>query len=63
MAAGITLWQFYFRLYEGALAKQEVLDFLRHLVNRISPPIVLVWDRLPAHRSRLVQDYIATRTT
>jgi transposase len=60
MAAGITPWQFYFRLYDGAMGKQEVLDFLHHLVKQISQPILLVWDRLPAHRSRLVQDYLMT---
>jgi transposase len=60
IAAGITLWQFYFRLYEGTLHKEEVLDFLRHLYKQIHGPILLIWDRLPAHRSRLVQDYLKT---
>jgi transposase len=44
IAAGITSWQFYFRLYEGT----------------IDQPILLIWDRLPGHRSRLVQDYLAS---
>ncbi len=36
MAAGITLWQFYFRLYEGSMGKEEIVDFLRHLTKQIS---------------------------
>jgi hypothetical protein len=59
IAVGITLWQFYFRLYEGTMAKEQVLDFVRHLNKQISKPILLIWDRLPGHRSRLVQDYLS----
>jgi len=28
-------------------------------VRHLHQPLLIVWDRLPAHRSRLVQDYIA----
>ncbi len=58
ISAGITLWQFYFRLYDGTMRKEEVLDFVQHLVKQIRQPILLIWDRLPAHRSRLVRDYL-----
>src|SRR5947209_4129110 len=40
--------------------KEEILDFLRHLNKQIHRPILLIWDRLPGHRSRLVQQYLAT---
>ena len=60
VAAGITLWQFYFRVYDGTMNKEDVLDFVRHLNKQISQPILLIWDRLPGHRSRLVQDYLAS---
>ncbi len=59
MAAGLTLWNFYFRLYPGSIKKAQVLDFLQTLVRHLRGPLLLVWDRLPGHRSRLVQDYIA----
>ena len=59
MAAGLTLWNFYFRLYPGSIKKAQVLDFLQALVRHLRGPLLLVWDRLPGHRSRLVQDYIA----
>ena len=38
VAAGLTLWNFYFRIYAGAIKKEQVVDFLggiRHgLANR-----------------------------
>src|SRR5207248_2939707 len=56
--AGLTLLSFYFRLYAGAVKGPQVIDFLQALVQHIRKPLLLVWDRLPAHRSRLVRDYI-----
>jgi transposase len=58
MAAGITLWQFYFRLYEGSMGKEEIRDFLQHLWKQIRRPMLVIWDRLPGHRSRLVKGYV-----
>lgn len=59
VSAGLTLKSFYFRLYEGAIGKLEVIDFLKALVRQIEQPLLLIWDRLPAHRSSLVQEFIA----
>ena len=36
----------------------EVIDFLKALVRHIDGPLLIVWDRLPAHRSRMVQEFI-----
>ena len=60
VAAGLTAWNFYFRLYPGAIKSPQVVDFLNALVRAIRRPMILVWDRLPAHRSRMVQDHIAS---
>jgi len=60
VAAGLTVWNFYFRLYAGAVKKEQVLEFLQALIRHLRLPLLVVWDRLPAHRSRLVQDYIAS---
>jgi transposase len=60
VAAGLTLWNFYFRLYADSVKKAQVVDFLQALVRHLRLPLLVVWDRLPAHRSHLVQDYIAT---
>ena len=53
-----TLRNFYFRLYPGAVGELEVIDFLKALVRHIDGPLLIVWDRLPAHRSRLVREFI-----
>ncbi len=42
------------------MGKEEIVDFLRHLTKQISEPILLIWDRLPGHRSRVAQDYLAS---
>jgi transposase len=54
----MTLWNFYFQLFEKAVAKEETVVFLAYLISRIAAPLLIVWDRLPAHRSRLVGEYI-----
>ena len=59
VAAGLTVWNFYFRIYAGAIKKEQVVDFLAALVRHLGQPLLIVWDRLPGHRSRLVQEYIA----
>jgi hypothetical protein len=54
VAAGMTLWNFYFQLFDKTIAKEEVVVFLSYLVQRMPTPLLIVWDRLPAHKSRLV---------
>ena len=58
VSAGLTLRNFYFRLYPGAIGEQEVIHFLKALVRHIQHPMLIVWDRLPAHRSRLGRAFI-----
>ncbi len=58
VSAGLTFGNFYFRLYPGAIGELEVIDFLQALVRHIERPLLIVWDRLPAHRSRLVREFI-----
>lgn len=60
MAAGMTLWNFYFQLFDKAIAKEEVVVFLAYLLRQISSPLLIVWDRLPAHKSRLVGEFLAS---
>lgn len=42
------------------MGKEEVRDFIQHLWKQIHQPMLLIWDRLPAHRSRMVSEYVAT---
>ena len=57
--AGMTYVQFYFRLFVGTIKGPQVVQFLAHLGRHLRGKLILVWDRLPTHRSRLVQDYLA----
>lgn len=56
----MTSRNFYFRLYPGSIKSPQVVDFLNALVRHLPRRLALVWDRLPAHRSRMVQDHIAS---
>lgn len=57
-AAGITWWNFYFRLYPGAIHAAEVIDFLGHLLRHLPGKLLVVWDGLPQHGARLVTEFI-----
>lgn len=57
---GITIRSLYFQLHEASVKAPEVIGFLQHLQRHIDGKLLVVWDGLPAHRSRLVADYLAT---
>jgi len=57
-AAGITWWSFYFRLYPTTIRAPQVVDFLGHLLRHLPGKLLVVWDGLPAHRARLVSEFI-----
>ena len=40
-----------------AINSTEIIGFLRSLRRHVRDPVVLVWDNLPAHRSKAVRDY------
>ena len=58
VAAGLTLRNFYFRLDPGAIGQQQVIHLFKALVRQIERPLLIVCDRLPSHRSRLVREFI-----
>jgi transposase len=58
MIAGATLWNFYFELFEETIASGHVIVFLQHLVRHIPGKLLIVWDGLPAHRSKIVTEYV-----
>ena len=55
--AGISFWNIYFKLVQGAVRAPEIVAFLkalrRHLGDR---KLLIVWDRLQAHRRRLCRE-------
>src|SRR5690242_16771131 len=56
------VWNIYFKLVQGAVRAPEIVAFLkalrRHLGDR---KLLIVWDRLQAHRSRLVREYVESQ--
>jgi transposase len=59
--AGITWWNFYFRLFPGSIKAPQVVVFLKHLLRHIPGKLLVIWDGLPSHRSRLVRDFVAAQ--
>jgi hypothetical protein len=56
--AGITWWEFYFRLYRGSIKSRQAVEFLGHLRRQIPGKLLVIWDGLAVHRSRTVQRYV-----
>jgi transposase len=56
--AGVSLYQFYFKLVEGSVKTPHVIEFLRQLQARIARPMLVIWDGLAAHKSRAVRDHV-----
>ena len=58
-AAGITWWNFYFRLYQRTIRADQVVNFLSHLLRHLPGKLLVVWDRSQTHRGRLVREFVA----
>lgn len=51
----------YFRLHPGRnIRTAEILEFLRLLRRHLHGPMILIWDRLQAHRSKKVRTWFDT---
>lgn len=57
--AGVTWYRFYFRLFPGSIRSAQVVAFLKHLLRHIRRKLLVIWDGLRSHRSRLVTDFVA----
>jgi transposase len=55
--AGVTLWNFYFQIFEQTIKSEQIIEFLK-LLRYIDGDILLIWDRLPVHRSQVTQQFI-----
>ncbi len=56
--AALSRTGFMFRLHEGSIKKEEIVEFLKALKAHLKQPLLVIWDGLKAHRSRLVRDYL-----
>ena len=59
LIAGMHFRGLCFRLHEGTIAKEQVVEFLKALLAHFRRPLLILWDSLQAHRSHLVRDYVA----
>jgi transposase len=49
----------YARHFRGSIHGEQVLVALRAFRRRVGQPLVVVWDRLNAHRAKAVQAFVA----
>jgi transposase len=56
--AGVTFWQFYFRLFPGSIKGPQIVEFLAALTRQTPGPLLIIWDGLQAHKSKVVRQYI-----
>ena len=57
MIARVTLWNFYFQIFERTIKSEQIIEFLEHLLRYVPGDILLIWDRLPAHGSLVTQQF------
>jgi transposase len=57
----LSLWQFYFRFFPGAIRSEQVIEFLGVLKSQIKRSLLIVWDGVATHRSRKVKAWLEAR--
>ena len=55
--AGVSYWRFHFRFFPGPTTSPLIVQFLMALQTTIGKKLLIVWERLKAHCSRLVKHY------
>ena len=51
---------FWFAIYQGALTGEMFAQLLKKMMHRRKKPVRLILDSLPAHKTALVKDYVAS---
>lgn len=46
------------RFLEGSVKSPDLVEFLQALRREFPRPVTLLWDRLPAHKSKICLDYL-----
>jgi transposase len=58
---GLTLsGRIYKRHFEQAIGGDDIVVALRHFQRHVPGPLLLIWDRLNAHRAAVVKKYLGT---
>lgn len=56
---GITLQgRIYFRVHDGTIRKEQVIEYLEQLLRQIKRHIVLLWDGSSPHRATIVTNFL-----
>lgn len=48
----------YLRIFKGTIGSKEIIRFIRELRRHIKGKMILLWDRLPAHRSKELKAFL-----
>lgn len=56
--AGLSWWRFYFRFFAGAVKSEQIIEFLSALKRQIGQPLLIIWDGVGTHKSRLVRAWL-----
>lgn len=46
------------RLHEGSIKNEQHVEFLKALRAHLKRPLLIIWDGLKAHRSKLVRGHL-----
>jgi len=58
MVAGLTYTRAYFRMHAGSIKGEQIVEFLKALRIQFIRPMLIVWDGLKVHRSKVVRRYL-----
>jgi transposase len=47
-----------FRLFPGSIRSPQGVEFLEHLLRHLPEKLLIIWDGLRSHRSRMVWDFV-----
>ena len=54
--------ELFFRLQPGSMDRYDFLKFLKDVkIELKGKKLLLIWDRLPAHRAKIVTDYVKSQ--
>ena len=56
--AGLTRTNCLFRIHDGSVKKEELVEFLKALKNHLKQPLLVIWDGARSHHSHHVRDYV-----
>jgi transposase len=59
----LRLGRLYFETIAGSYNDEKLIGFLKHLKSRLRAKATLIWDGLPAHRSRVMTEYVTSQAS